>query len=77
MNYGIENVENMNDILTCPFCGKSPILSTSRRWPRNLEHAVIAYTVVCINMDCPIYNADGQYYLTEKEAVEAWNKRSN
>lgn len=73
-----ENIAIMNEyeLKKCPFCGKEAKITTSRRWPRHLDHAIIAFSVVCTNIDCIIYNADNQYYETELEAVAEWNTRT-
>ena len=67
----------MNELKKCPFCGSDPVISQSRRWPRHLDYAIEAFTVVCKNIYCPIYNADNQYYETKTEAVKVWNTRAS
>ena len=39
------------------------------------DDSIHASEVICENLDCPIYNADNTYYLTDEEAIEAWNRR--
>lgn len=63
-------------LISCPFCGGPAKLVETRRWPKDLDYAIIAYTPVCSNPDCVIYNADTKYYKTKQESIEAWNKRS-
>lgn len=58
----------------CPFCKHEPDLRSSNRWPDQNKAAVKGYTVVCTNIECPIYMADTQYYLTAEEAIDAWNQ---
>lgn len=63
----------------CPFCGAVPRLQRDFRWPRSGPHEgerVDAFEVVCDNWPCPIYHADTVYFLTEQEAVDAWNRRA-
>ena len=71
----------LNDQLKpCPFCGSKPEIQTDYRYPKYGKLAgkcVTAYEVVCRNIDCIIYNADNRYRLTEKEAIEYWNRRAN
>lgn len=59
----------------CPFCGCRPILKSDARYPRPERERVTAYEVVCTNMDCIIYDADNRYFLKEKDAIDAWNRR--
>ena len=40
------------------------------------DDSIHASEVICENLDCPIYNADNTYYLTDEEAIEAWNRRA-
>lgn len=63
----------------CPFCGQLPRLQRDDRWPRSGPHEgerVDAFEVVCDNYKCPIYHADIVYFLSEQEAVDAWNRRA-
>lgn len=59
----------------CPFCGSKPVMKSDYRYPRPSCKRLKAYEVVCQNYDCIIYNADNNYELTPKAAVEKWNKR--
>jgi hypothetical protein len=62
----------------CPFCGGEGFVVKSTRWPRygkNEGNQVMGYTVVCINVKCPISFADKKYWLTEKTAIKNWNRR--
>lgn len=66
----------MTELKPCPFCGCSPILILDTRWPRVLDHGVDAYHIECqTNRACPIWCADNKYYLSQQEAIEAWNTR--
>lgn len=68
----------MNERLRpCPFCGGEAAVKTDRRWPDGCgDSPVEAHEAVCQNMDCIIYGADSVYYLTEAEAIAAWNMRA-
>lgn len=64
----------------CPFCGTAlPLIKKTTRYPRSGEHegeAVQAFTVVCRNPDCVIYEAGNDYSLSEEEAIARWNNRA-
>ena len=66
----------LDKIKPCPFCGKMPMIKSDIRYPRPKCEAMTAYEVVCNNYRCIIYNADNNYYKTEAEAIEAWNRRA-
>ena len=70
-------MSSINKLKKCPFCGGKAKIVQSRRWPKHLDYAIMAFSVVCTNMDCIIYNADNQYYETELEAITEWNTRAN
>lgn len=62
----------------CPFCGNEPRVQRDSRWPRSGPHEgerVDAFEVVCDNFNCPIYHADNKYFLSEEDAIRAWNRR--
>lgn len=61
----------------CPFCGSAPELRIDFRYPRPRCNRRKVFVVVCANIDCIIYNADGVYYFSKAKAVEAWNRRMN
>ena len=66
-------------IKPCPFCGNLPRLQRDSRWPRSGPHEgerVDAFEVVCDNYGCPIYHSDNVYFLSEQDAVDAWNRRT-
>ena len=63
----------------CPFCGYLPSIQHDSRWPRSGPHEgerVDAFEVVCLTDDCVIYHADNVYFLTEEDAIKAWNRRA-
>ncbi|MGI6635843.1 MAG: Lar family restriction alleviation protein [Christensenellales bacterium] len=60
----------------CPFCGGEPMMQKSRRWPADSNNAVNGYVVICVESDCLIFRADNKYYLTEQEAIQKWNERT-
>lgn len=69
----------MDKLKPCPFCGKEPRIQRDGRWPRSGPfegQRVDAFEVVCDNYRCPIYHADIRYYLSEEDAVKAWNRRA-
>lgn len=60
----------------CPFCGSNgslgaDIIPTESTW--DFEWPVIYYAA-CQNRDC-IAHKIRTYYLTDTEAIEAWNRR--
>lgn len=63
------------ELKPCPFCGEFPTLKHDLRYPQGYDDSIHASEVICENLDCPIYNADNTYYLTDEEAIEAWNRR--
>lgn len=66
-----------NNLKPCPFCGRKPIIRKTIRFPRWKAGAVEAYEAVCPNYRCLIYNANEQYFSSEKEAAQVWNSRFN
>lgn len=63
-------------LLRCPFCGGEPRMQVTNRWPDGCGlYPVKGHTVVCENMDCPIYHADKMYYKTPEAAAKVWNTR--
>lgn len=68
-------ITSTDELLCCPFCGSSAKITISRIWPRDLDHAIQGYSIVCSNDNCIIYNADGRYYKSKDEAKKAWNRR--
>lgn len=65
----------MKDLKPCPFCGQSPAITESHRWPWMANKSVIGFSVVCENIDCVIYSADNTYFRSKSDAIEAWNRR--
>ena len=71
---------NKIELKTCPFCGGKAELKQDIRYPKSGEYAgesVKAYEIICPNYDCAIYNADNTYFLSEEDAVKAWNTRQS
>ena len=65
------------ELKPCPFCGRPPRIQKDSRWPRSGKHEgnrVDAFEVVCDNSNCPIYHADNKYFLSEEDAIKAWNR---
>lgn len=71
-------MEEKQGLLHCPFCGKEPVLQVDKRYPKWIESAVLpvdGYAVICTTRTCPIYHADNTWFLSKKDAIEAWNRR--
>ena len=61
----------MNEELKpCPFCGKIPKIIISKN-----SNSKDFYSVECKRMSCT-FLVSTFAYRTEKEAIEAWNRRS-
>lgn len=58
-----------NKLKPCPFCGSEAILRSSENWH--------CYSACCTNRKCGIEQLPYLPYFDEKEAIEAWNKRSS
>lgn len=65
----------MAKLKPCPFCGCEAVMQYDSRWPGDEDESVAAFEVICTNYECPIYRADNTYFLSENEAIEAWNRR--
>ena len=63
------------ELKPCPFCGSEAKVQKDIRWPHYSRYGVNGYEIVCTNFDCIIYHADNQWYLTEEDAIDAWNSR--
>ena len=64
----------MSELKPCPFCGGKAGVGVTKKSVRN------QYAVCCSNTRC-IANRLGNpfvmHYLSEAEAIEAWNRRAN
>ena len=58
----------MTELKPCPFCGSKASLHE--------KPAKQAWIVECTNGTCPASYMIGWDYETEKEAIEAWNRRA-
>ena len=58
----------MSKLKKCPFCGSDAEIKAV--YKSGLYHAI------CSNNDCDVYPC-GNMFLTEQEAIEAWNKRAS
>lgn len=68
----------MNMILKpCPFCGGKAKMQSDIRYPRPKCEPKKAFVVVCQTRNCIIGFVDERYYLSEKKAMDAWNRRVN
>ena len=64
----------MNKLKPCPFCGGSASIGVTKKTLR------LQYTVSCNNVRCIAHNLSNPFaihYLSEPEAIEAWNRRAN
>lgn len=69
----------MTELKPCPFCGQTPKMEESARFPcygKDEGKRIKGYTVVCQNMYCILHNEDNWYRRSENEAAEAWNHRA-
>lgn len=69
----------MPELKPCPFCGQTPKMEESARFPcygKDEGKRIKGYTVVCQNMYCILHNEDNWYRRSENEAAEAWNHRA-
>lgn len=58
----------MSELKPCPFCGGSAVLLPHR----------FSDGFVCCGIVCRVCSArTSHFYATEKEAIEAWNRRFN
>ena len=67
----------MPELKPCPFCGSEARLKQDTRYPRPECDPRDAFEVFCTNAACIIGFADDHYYLSEAEAIEAWNRRAS
>lgn len=71
--------EYANHLKPCPFCGGKAYMKQTSRWPRKRKFKgeyVDGHTVICVNIECPIYDADGQWWIDPQEAEKHWNMRA-
>jgi len=71
---------NDEALLPCPFCGETPIIKKTARWPRVGHYSgrrMTGYSIICDNFNCIIYDADSKYWSKArlKDAIAAWNRR--
>lgn len=55
----------------CPFCGTMPYVESytyDGKWTQ--------YKVECYDQYCPAQPTVDWHYMTEREAIEAWNRRA-
>ena len=73
----------MNELKKCPFCGENvagcytlaEVLLTDYD-SGNYDYDSTHYTVICDYSNGGCGASIGQYYESEEEATEAWNKRA-
>ena len=58
----------MSQVLECPFCGTTPVIT-------NVRMSNHSFKVGCYNEFC--WRPGTDFYSTEKDAIEAWNKRDS
>lgn len=62
------------DLKPCPFCGMAAITSAERRHANTKD---MFYFAGCGTYNCiASLHSMNRYYFTEKEAIEAWNRRA-
>ena len=63
----------MNELKPCPFCGgKADMITNDGR----TKAEKLRYHPCCHNQQCIMF-VGGIWFNTEKEAIEAWNRRSD
>jgi len=63
----------MTELKNCPFCGSEPELGIHN--PKiNGEYQV---QIGCVSGNCPMNHVGGHGFATEKEAITAWNTRTD
>lgn len=63
-----------NELKPCPFCGGKPHISKHSFWNEKTKGFTDhTYGIECI--EC--HTKGNQFYETEKEAIEAWNRRAD
>ena len=75
--HGFFDCDTLPPLKPCPFCKIKPMMKKTKRWPNAAKYkgeSIDAYTVVCVNIRCLIYDADNQYYLNKYKAFKAWQK---
>ena len=61
----------MNDLKTCPFCGKKSQTETKENWAHNKT----LYAVRCTTSRCLGHPISPVWYDTKEEAIKNWNRR--
>ena len=64
----------MAELKPCPFCGGKAIIGQTKR------SIQLQYCVSCMNTHCianRLSNPFVMHYLSETEAITAWNRRAN
>ena len=64
---GMTDTAKIDKPKPCPFCGSKAEIEHKR--------ALLTWIVQCSNTSCPASYMLGMDYDTEKEAIEAWNRR--
>jgi hypothetical protein len=68
------------NIKNCPFCDGKAFIVKSFRYPKYEPYngdKTEAFSVVCRNSECILYNLDDRYRFSEKESLDAWNRRAD
>ena len=60
----------MTKLKPCPFCGGNAVI-------RKNEERVKPFMVRCGNMGCGLLMVMTDYFATEEEAIEVWNRRAD
>ncbi|MFC1567336.1 Lar family restriction alleviation protein [Thermodesulfobacteriota bacterium] len=62
----------MSELKPCPFCGEE--VKTHWRMYYYYDYPTKEYYAMCLYHKCPV-KPKTMYYLTEEEAIKAWNTR--
>lgn len=64
------------DIKQCPFCGEdAEPLNWAMELPPDIRETENAWGIRCVNPNCSVCPALGDYYPSLEDAARAWNRR--
>ena len=65
------------ELKLCPFCGTTAKIQRNEDWPDCSRKPYIWFTIGCITDGCICeVDAECQAFEIEKEAIKAWNSRT-